>query len=268
MYGSVQRPEACPDGFVADLLAIARDCGRLAAEVLLQHVAAPARAVQTKSGPNDLVSAADLASEDAIRSLLARRRPDDGILGEERPELPARSGLRWVIDPLDGTRNYLQRIPHWAVSVACEDRDGAVVAVVVDAERDECFTAARGCGAWLDGRRLTGSAVTELRVATVGGEYSARTATQAERSQRLLTHAGGVRNYGAAALDLAWAAAGRFDAVYHGRFPAPWDVAAGALLCREAGVGVECIGDGDEEPLMLAAAPALMEQLTALLGAG
>jgi myo-inositol-1(or 4)-monophosphatase len=218
--------------------------------------------VRTKSGPRDLVSAADLAAENTIRALLASERPGDGVLGEEYGETPSTTGLRWVVDPLDGTFNFLRRIPHWSVSVACEDADGALVGVVRDALRGECFSAARGCGAELNGQPLRGSSATDLSLAVLGGEFSARSEPQAEAVRRLVSRAGHVRNYGSTALDLAWGAAGRWDAVYHGRFPAPWDVAAGGLLCREAGLIDQRVNvDGSREPRMVVAPAALMEQL-------
>jgi myo-inositol-1(or 4)-monophosphatase len=251
------------------LLCVARAAARLAGDMLREHFAAPARGVRTKSGPRDLVSAADIAAENAIRALLATERPGDGVLGEEHGETPSTTGLRWVVDPLDGTVNFLRRIPHWSVSVACEDGDGALVGVVRDPLRGECFSAARGRGADLNGEPLRGSAATDLSLATVGGEFSARSEAQAEAVRRLVSRAGHVRNYGSAALDLAWGAAGRFDAVYHGRFPAPWDIAAGGLLCQEAGLRGERVNvDGSSEPRMLVAPPALMEPLLDALAHG
>lgn len=251
---------------IEELLALAHRCAATAAAVLTEHFTAPARGVRTKSGPKDMVSAADLAAEDAIRTLLARERPDDGVLGEEHPETASRSGLRWVVDPLDGTLNYLQRIPHWSVSVGCEDSRGALAGVVHDPLRDEWFAAARGRGATLGQSRLSGSDADDLALATVGGEFSARTPAQGARSQRLLAGVGHARAYGSAALDLAWAAAGRFDAVYHGRFPSPWDVSAGSLLCLEAGLSVERLtGEEGRQPWLLAAPPSLATPLRDLL---
>jgi myo-inositol-1(or 4)-monophosphatase len=248
------------------LLCVARAAARLAGDLLREHFGAPPRDVRTKSGPRDLVSAADLAAENAIRALLATERPGDGVLGEEHGEAPSTTGLRWVIDPLDGTVNFLRRIPHWSVSVACEDGDGPLVGVVRDPLRGECFSAARDRGAHLNGEPIRGSSATDLSLAAVAGEFSARSEAQAEAVRRLVARAGHVRNYGSAALDLAWAAAGRWDAVYHGRFPAPWDIAAGGLLCREAGLkGERVTVDGSREPRMLVAPPALMDQLLAAL---
>ena len=251
-----------------ELLPIARSVAARAGAILREHFDAPARGVRSKSNPSDLVSAADVAAEGEIRELLRRSRPGDGMLGEEGGETPSRSGLRWVVDPLDGTWNFLHRIPHWSVSVACEDARGPLVGVVLDPLRDECFSAARGLGATLNGEPLSGSEVTDLELATLGGEFSAHTEAEAEAVRSLVSGVGQVRNYGSAALDLAWAAAGRWDAVYHGRFPSDWDVAAGALLCREAGLSFERLeGLDGAQPRLLVAAPAIAAPLRALIEA-
>ena len=251
---------------VGELVSLACECARRAGTLLREHFSEPPRDVRTKSGPTDLVSASDLAAEDVVRELLARERPGDGVLAEERAETASRTGLRWVVDPLDGTINFLKRIPHWGVSVACEDADGSLAGVVHDPLRDEWFVAARGRGATLDGVVLGGSDATDLGVSTVGGEFSAHTLAQEERVRRLAASAGHLRSYGSATLDLAWAAAGRFDAVFHGRYPSPWDLAAGSLLCREAGLSFERVATtGDDEPLLLAAPAELARALRELI---
>jgi myo-inositol-1(or 4)-monophosphatase len=266
MSVAASQPDTAPAHDLGALLALAREAARAAAAVLRRHFTEPARDVRTKSSPRDLVSAADLEAEDAVRALITRERPGDGILGEEHGETLSTTGLRWVVDPLDGTVNFLRRIPHWAVSIACEDADGALVGVVRDPLRGECFSAARGRGAQLDGVPLVGSGATDLRLAAIGGEFSARTPEEAQAARRLVSSAGHVRSYGSAALDLAWAAAGRFDAIYHGRFPAPWDLAAGGLLCREAGLSVQRVtDDGDTQPRLVVAPPVLMAALLAAL---
>jgi myo-inositol-1(or 4)-monophosphatase len=261
MTVAARQPEPRPDDHLATLLAVAHEAARVAGDVLCAHFAEAPRDVRTKSSPRDLVSAADLAAETAVRSLLARERPGDGILGEEHGETPSTTGLRWVVDPLDGTANYLRRIPHWSVSVACEDGDGALVGVVRDPLRGECFAAARGRGATLDGVPLRASEASDLSLATLAGEFSARSDAQAQAARRLVTRAGHVRSYGSAALDLAWAAAARWDAVYHSRYPAPWDVAAGGLLCREAGLHVERVPFDGDAARLVAAPPGLLAPL-------
>ena len=248
-----------------DLLRVAVEAARAAASVLREHFVAPPREVRTKSSPRDLVSAADLAAEQAIRDLLARERPGDGVLGEEQEETPSETGLRWVVDPLDGTVNYLRRLPHWSVSVGCEDSDGSVVGVVADPLRDEWFTAARGRGAFLNGAPLSGSSVNDVSLAAVGGEFSVRQDGEAEPVHRLIARVGYLRNYGSAALDLAWAAAGRWDAVFHVRMPSPWDLAAGSVLCTEAGLSVEPVRSGAAAPCLLVAPAGLRRELLDLI---
>jgi myo-inositol-1(or 4)-monophosphatase len=259
-----------PEEDLDQLLAIGQEAARRAGAILLEHWVRPPSGVRAKTRPTDLVSAADLAAEDAIRALLAVERPADGILGEERGEVPSVSGLRWVVDPLDGTANYLRRIPHWAVSIACEDAGGDVIlGVVHDPLREEWFVGLRGRGATVDGSRMRGSAGTALDAAVLAGEFSSRTGAQADCARRLLSSVGHARDHGSAALDLAWAAAGRVDAAFHVRFPARWDVAAGELLCREAGLTFERLPDPrDTHDRLLAAPPALAPRLRALVRAG
>jgi myo-inositol-1(or 4)-monophosphatase len=265
--GSKAQP--APDHDLDALLAIAHAAAALAADVLREHFIEPARDVRTKSGPRDLVSAADIAAENGIRELLDRERPGDGMLGEESGETPSTTGLRWVVDPLDGTVNYLRRLPHWSVSVACEDAEGALVGVVRDPLRGECFAAARGRGATLNGSPIAGSTASDMSLAMLGGEFSARSESQAQAVRRLVSRGGHVRNYGSAALDLAWAAAARWDAVYHGRHPAPWDIAAGALICREAGLVLERVeSEGDKYPRLVVAPPTLLGPLLDVLHSG
>ncbi len=149
------------------LLALAERVAREAGAQLLEAYARPAADVQSKSTPTDLVSAADQAAEEMIRSRLAAERPDDGILGEEGADEPGSSGLRWIVDPLDGTVNFLFGIPQWAVSVAVEDADGVLAGVVYDPPRDELWAAERGGDALLDGRPVRCSDRTDLAEALV-----------------------------------------------------------------------------------------------------
>ena len=149
-----------------ELLEVAREAARAAARELLPRFGDRARGVTTKSTPTDPVSEADIAAERAVREVLAHRRPDDRVLGEE--EGASGSGeLRWLVDPLDGTVNFLFGIPAFAVSVACEDGDGGVAGVVLDPVRDECFAATRSGGAVLNGQRLTGSGRSALATSLV-----------------------------------------------------------------------------------------------------
>ncbi|HZB75839.1 MAG TPA: inositol monophosphatase family protein [Solirubrobacteraceae bacterium] len=262
-------PSGTPDESeeLGTLRVIATAGARRAGEVLLERFGAAPRDVRAKSSPQDLVSAADLAAERALRTHLEAARPGDGVLGEEGGETPSHTGLRWVLDPLDGTWNFLHGIPHWCVSVACERGSEGLVGVVYDPLRDECFTAARGCGATLGDVVLDGPAEVGLDGATLGAEFSARTEQDAAAARRLVLALGMTRVYGAGALDMAWLAAGRLHAVYNTRYPSRWDLAAGGVLCGEVGVEIRRAGT-DAAPRLLAAAPPLLSRLLAVLAEG
>ncbi|MGH2914019.1 MAG: inositol monophosphatase family protein [Solirubrobacteraceae bacterium] len=250
------------------LLAVAEEAARAGAAELVERFGRRQRDVRAKSGPTDLVSEADLAAEAAIRDVLARCRPGDAILAEEG----GASGdgeLRWVVDPLDGTINFLFGIPQFAVSVACEDEDGAIVGVVLDPMREELFAASRTGSATLDGTSLAGSRCDSLAIALLatGFAYDAeRRARQAQVLTRVLPRVRDIRRAGAAALDLAWCACGRCDAYYE-RGLAHWDWAAAGLICARAGMTVVALEPGgDGEPAgLLAAPPALAAELEALV---
>lgn len=220
-----------------ELLALARDAA-VAAGGLLATYQTRTLAVDTKSSDTDPVSEADEAAERLILEALLDARPDDGIVAEEQQgDRPGTSGLRWVVDPLDGTVNYLYGIPQWCVSVAAEDDDGGVVGVVHDPARDETFTAARGRGARLGDRRLevTDRGALDRTLVATGFAYDPELrAAQGDMAADLLRRARDLRRGGAAAIDLAWTAAGRFDGYYEFGLN-PWDWAAGRLLVREAG---------------------------------
>jgi myo-inositol-1(or 4)-monophosphatase len=223
--------------------------------------------VRTKSGPTDLVSDADVAAEQAIRAVLARRRPGDAILGEEGGATGA-GDVRWVVDPLDGTINYVFGLPAFAVSVACEDAEGAIVGVVLDPVRGERFTASREGPALLNGQPIAHPGRESLGTALVatGFNYDAELRTrQGEVVARLLPRIRDIRRVGAAALDLAWAACGRCDAFYERGLNA-WDVAAGALIAERAGLTVRDLEAGDGEPWGVLAAPGnLVDELYGLV---
>ena len=225
-------------------------------------------AISAKSTPTDLVSEADLATERLIRARLESARPDDAILGEEGDDRPGTSGLRWVVDPLDGTVNFLFGIPQWCVSIACEDAGGALAGVVFDPMRGETWAATRDGAATLDGAPVRASTRDELASALVatGFGYAADVReAQARAVAQLLPRVRDVRRFGAAALDLAWAAAGRFDAYYE-RGVKHWDVAAGALICARAGLAVRELAPAPPaDSGMLVAPPALVDELLALL---
>ncbi len=232
----------------------------------MERYEGPASGLEQKSSRTDMVSDADRDAEAVVRDLLAAERPDDGLLAEEGSASEAASGRRWVVDPLDGTTNYLYRFPAWNVSVALEDAQGSLVGVVHDPLRGETFTAIRGAGSWLGERRLAIEAPSGLDTALVatGFGYSPeRRATQAELLTRVLPRVRDIRRAGAAALDLCWVAAGRVDAYYE-RGLNHWDWAAASLVVAEAGGEVR---DLPGEPFgLMASAPAIADELFALVG--
>lgn len=211
-----------------------------------------------------MVSDADRDAERLIRELLAAERPGDGLLGEEGSDVESSSGRRWVVDPLDGTTNYLYRFPVWVVSVAMEDADGVAVGVVHDPLRGETFTAVRGGGARLDGESIAVSGAERLDSALVGtgfGYDADRRAMQAQVLAKLLPHVRDLRRAGAAALDLCMVACGRLDGYYERGLQA-WDWAAGSLIAAEAGASVVPLPG---EPFgLVAASPAIADELAAL----
>ena len=257
------------------LLEVAVDAARAAAAELMDRYGREAVGLRSKSSPTDPVSAADVAAERAIRAVLATRRPGDAILGEEGGLTPAAGGrevadgaLRWIVDPLDGTVNYLYGVPQFAVSVACEDREGAVVGAVLDPVRGECFTAVRGGGARVDGRSLEPdwpSSLSRSLVATGFGYDPDVRAKQGEVLTGVLSRTRDIRRAGAAALDLCWCACGRYDAYYE-RGVKAWDIAAGGLICSEVGLTVRRLAAVDGMPDgLLVAPPALVDELAALV---
>jgi myo-inositol-1(or 4)-monophosphatase len=241
-----------------ELLAVAVEAARMAGALLAERVRRGAeREVASKSTPTDLVSEADVAAERAIRELLAARRPGDGFVGEEGTSVASRSGLRWIVDPLDGTIDFLFGIPQWCVSVAVADEHQTLAGAIYDPNRNELFTATssgrprligpagaseltgrRRASAGEDAGRGEGPAELASAMVATGFNYDAQVrAAQARVLQRVLPRVRDIRRLGSAALDLAWTAAGRYDAYYE-RGVKEWDVAAGALICERAGLRV------------------------------
>ena len=251
----------------AELLDVAVEAAHAAADELLKRFGNTG-GIRAKSTPTDLVSDADVAAESAIRSVLAERRPGDAILGEEGGA-SGDGDLRWVVDPLDGTVNYLFGIPVFAVSVACEDADGARAGVVLDPLRKECFSSTRSGSPSLNGSPLDGvERATELSLAMVatGFSYDAGVrARQAEAVGRVLPRARDIRRAGSAALDLCWCACGRYDAFYERGLHA-WDVTAGLLIASRAGLEVRTLAATDGEPEGVLVAPGeFVEELMGLV---
>ena len=263
------------------LLPVAIDAARMAGALLAERARGGAeREVASKSTPTDLVSEADVASERAIRELLEQRRPQDGFVGEEGGgSEPGQSGLRWVVDPLDGTVNFLFGIPLWCVSVAVRDGEGTLAGAVYDPNRDELFAATRtGRPALMtaDGTLELGHAQAagptafgeDLATAMIatGLAYDATVRrAQGRVLERLLPRVRDIRRFGSAALDLAWTAVGRYDA-YFERSVKEWDIAAGALVCDRAGLQVLELPEREHLPWgILVAPPALAGPLLELV---
>ncbi len=199
-------------------------------------------------GPGEFVSTADLRAERVLKQELTRARPGYGLLFEESGETPGSDGRhRWIVDPLDGTTNFLHGIPHFAISIALE-RDGEIVAgLVYDPMRDEMYSGEKGLGAYVNDRRLRVSARRHLADAVIGTGLPygppARDPACLAVLPAVMAATSGVRRMGAAALDLAYVAAGRFDGFWEFA-TAPWDIAAGLLLVREAGGYVSDLSGG------------------------
>jgi myo-inositol-1(or 4)-monophosphatase len=227
--------------------------------------------LETKSSPVDVVTAADKAVEKLLVDALTTARPEDGLLGEEGAGVAGTSGLRWVIDPIDGTVNYLYGIPQWAVSIGVEDASGAAVGVVYDPSKDELWQAVRGGGAVLNSRPVHASSATSLAVSLVGtgfGYDARRRAKQSLLLPALLPAVRDIRRLGAGSLDLCSVAAGRLDA-YFEQGLAPWDLSAGGLIAAEAGARVTGLhGRPAGLDLVVASAPGVWEALVALLQQG
>ena len=255
-----------------DLLGLAERVAREAGELLMAGADDLRVDVTTKSSGTDMVSEMDRSSEALIVKGILAARPDDAILGEETGTRKGTSGVRWVIDPLDGTTNYLYRHPIWAVSVAAEVDGQVEVGVVASPGLHAVFSAARGRGAWLNGEPIAVSGEDDLASALVGtgfGYVASRRAQQATVLPHLLPAVRDIRRNGVASLDLCWVACGRLDGYYEAGGQ-PWDVAAGLLIATEAGAVASGLDGGPvlPESVMVATpgvAPALFELL---IGAG
>jgi myo-inositol-1(or 4)-monophosphatase len=256
------------------LLDLAVEVAREAADLVAAGRPAAAESVDVKSGPLDVVTAVDRASERLITGRLLAARPDDGLLGEEGAARAGGSGVRWVVDPIDGTVNFLYDVPAYAVSIAAEV-DGTVVAgAVLNVANGELFTASAGGGAFLstparpEPRRLTGSrpdSLAQALVATGFGYGAEQRRDQGAVVGRLLPRVRDIRRFGSAALDLCAAAAGRVDAYYELDLHA-WDHAAGALVAAEAGLTVTGLpGRPFAQPMVIAVAPSIADAFVDLV---
>lgn len=226
------------------------------------------RNVETKSTHTDMVTEYDRATEREIVATLRRLRPDDAIVGEEDGTHDGTSGVTWIVDPIDGTTNFLYDLPMWTVSIGVHDADGALCGVVYAPALRETFTAVRGRGAFLNGHRIACSEVADPTRALVGTGFNyspANRVVQANRFPRFIDKIRDVRRLGSASLDLCFVACGRYDAYFEEHLY-PWDLAAGSLIASEAGAHVELLAvEGPTASAVLAANPALFQQIKSTL---
>ncbi|MCH6163064.1 inositol monophosphatase family protein [Streptomyces marispadix] len=256
------------DQLKAELLELALEAAHRAGALLHDGRPDDLGVSATKSSSVDVVTEMDLASEKLITGYLSERRPDDGFLGEEGSSSAGTSGVRWIVDPLDGTVNYLYGLPSWAVSIAAEFEGETVIGVVESPPRRETFRAALGHGAFRNAQPVQCRPAPPFDQALVGTGFNyvaERRAAQAELVRQLIPRVRDIRRSGSAAVDLCDVAAGRLDAFYERGLHA-WDLAAGDLIAREAGArtggrpGLPADGE-----LAVAASPGVFEILQPLL---
>jgi myo-inositol-1(or 4)-monophosphatase len=248
---------------VSSDLELAERAARKAGEVLMTYYGRAPEGLASKTSATDPVSDADREAERVIRELLSGERPDDGLVGEEGSRIEGEHSRYWIVDPLDGTVNFLYGLRAWGVSIALEDEHGLAVGVVFNPVSGECFTAERGKGAAMSGWpiHVTDCRSLDRAMVSTGFSYeSERRAEQAAVLIELLPRIRDLRRAGAAALDLAYVAAGRVDAFYE-RGLKRWDEAAGLLLVHEAG-GVTADLDGEPHGVVAAGTPELLKELT------
>ncbi|MYG58564.1 MAG: inositol monophosphatase [Acidimicrobiia bacterium] len=263
-------PEASPTRSIPawdDLEKLAAEAAEVAASLLRAESGAQLQ-ISAKSSRTDLVTDMDVACEAAIVEFLTSHRPNDGVMGEEGTGRDGTSGVRWIIDPIDGTVNFVYGHVGFGVSVAAE-ADGQIVAgAVVDPVLGETFTAHRGGGARLNGRptHVRPDGDPALALVATGFSYAHdRRPRQAEVLKELLPLIGDIRRVGGAAVDLCSVACGRVDAFFEVGLN-PWDYAAGTLICEEAGAIVQDLNGGPpSSAFVFAAAPAVAETLLKLL---
>ena len=247
---------------------VAADVARMAAEFVL-HSVGRAAAARTKSSPTDVVTLTDVESERLIRSELLVRCPGSTIVGEELDDEIGDSGMGWIVDPIDGTVNFLYDLPVVSVSIAATIDDRVVAGAVVDILRGDLFTAALGSGASRNGEPIVASQPASLDQALVGTGFSYDATlrkAQADVLTRVLPACRDIRCMGSAALNLCWVGCGRLDA-YFERDIKVYDYAAGALIAAEAGAEVE-LGPNNDLDLTLVSSPAIYDELISLVNRG
>ena len=253
-------------------LALAMSIAKSTGELLLDRPSD--LGIQTKSTATDVVTLMDQRAEAFIVGELAKHRPDDAILGEEGANKPGTSGMQWVIDPIDGTVNYLHQVPHWCVSIGLMDQNSgqALAGVVYVPILDQMYISSRGLGAWViepsGTRKLQVSECSELSQALMGtgfGYSSSRRASQARVLQQVLPKVADIRRLGSCAVDLCLVAEGVLDGYYE-RGVNAWDHAAGELIAREAGaVSSGLFGNEIGEDMIVVTTPAIHAELIAIL---
>jgi myo-inositol-1(or 4)-monophosphatase len=265
------RQRDAPDNVTHELTSTLRGLAeRVAREAGVMVAVGRVRGLEfdTKSSATDVVTEFDRESERLIVARIVEQRPDDAIIGEEGASTDGSSGVRWLVDPIDGTTNFLYGLPGYAVSIAAADDDGPLVGAVYVPATDELFSAGRGQGATLNGARIGCSSTTDLGQALVatGFSYLAdRRRSQAQRVASMIGDVRDIRRLGAASVDLCHAAAGRVDAYFEEHL-GPWDLAAGELVAREAGCRTGDFSGGPVRPAeVLVAPPALFDQLATLI---
>jgi len=253
-----------------DLVRLAEHLAADVGQEVVRHRARGMGEVLTKSSSTDMVTEVDKAAEALIVAALRAARPQDGLVGEEGSSIEGTSGIRWLIDPIDGTTNFLYGLPAWGISIAAADEDGPIAGAVAVPSLGELFSAARGHGAHRDGEVIRCSDKADLATALVGTGFSYQPARRAEQGMvlsALLPRVRDIRRFGAASTDLCFVASGRLD-VYYEAGLAPWDLAAGEIIAREAGAALSDLQGGPiRAGSILACAPALHEPFLELLGA-
>ncbi|MDP3372318.1 MAG: inositol monophosphatase family protein [Candidatus Paracaedibacteraceae bacterium] len=206
--------------------------------------------VEFKSDNTNPITDADKLGETVIKNIIMQARPNDGIIGEEGTNIKSKTGLRWVFDPLDGTINYIYKIPHWAVSISCEEFDGwcwkPKVGVIYDIARNEIFSAIKNNGAVLNDSKIAVNEIKDFSEALLSTEYSynrRKRLYQTKIMSDLLLKVRDIRSCGSSVLDLCWVACGRFDGFYENEL-SPWDWSAGSLIVQEAGGIITPLGTG------------------------
>ena len=245
---------------------------RKAAKSLLKDFTEVENLQASTKSPGDFVSKADLRAERIIKYELEKARPYYGWVGEESEEIVGKDPTRrWIVDPLDGTSNFLHGIPHWAISIALEHKNEITSGVIYDPIKDECFYAEKGNGAWLNDKRLRVSGRTKMieMLFSTGIPFANKPglSTTLTEIEKIMPKCSGLRRDGSAALDLAYVASGRFDG-YWERGLNSWDIAAGIVIVKESG-GIICSLEKDMNPLLngsiLAASDKIYEEFSSLI---